>query len=362
MKVGIIARGLTPGGVGRFLRNILREFDRRKDFDFYLIYNQKEFFENENFSRIKKIFIQSENKFKFDYLDSRKKIKELDLDCVIYPKNIIPFTHFGLKCKKYVVVHDLGYFEKKFNAYPFFDTLFMKTFMEQSCKKADLIFAVSEYTKKDIIEKFKISNGKIKVINEGAEKSFSIVDDEKKLNAVTEKFSIKKPFILYSGRSDRKNVWRVMTSFNALKTKIPHTLCLNGRKNKIPKEILRYIEDNLKDRVNLLDFVSEEDLINLYNSADLYLYPSLYEGFGLPILEAQACGCPVLTSNVTSCPEVAGKGALIIDPYSEEELKNGILKMIQNQSFRQKLIKKGFENLNRYSWGKTADKILEGLT
>lgn len=360
-KVGILARGITNGGVGRFVKNILNEFDKRKDFEFYLICNQKKI-KNLKYKNIKTIFISQKNKLKFDYIDSYNKIKELKLDIVIYPKNIIPNRHFNLKCKKINIVHDLGYFEKSLNAYPFLDTLFMKTFMKQSCKKSDLIFAVSESTKEDIISRFKINENKIKVIYEGIENNFKLIKNKKELTKTLNKLNIKKPFIFYSGEiTPRKNIWRILKSFNSLKNKIPHNLYITGGKIKDSKEVLYYINKMLRGRVKILGYVSEIELVNLYNLADLYLYPSLYEGFGLPILEAQACGCPVLTSNKTSCPEVAGKGALIINPYSEKEIEEGILKILNDKKHKERLIKKGFENVKRFSWGKTVDKILEEL-
>jgi glycosyltransferase involved in cell wall biosynthesis len=124
--------------------------------------------------------------------------------------------------------------------------------------------------------------------------------------------------------------------------------------------VSKYIKENdLDRRVIKIGFVDEDDLPKIYNLADLLLFPSLYEGFGLPILEAQACGCPVLTSNVTSCPEVAGDGAHIVDPYSVDEIRDGILKIIKDNNYKEQLIKKGFENIKRFSWEKSARKILE---
>lgn len=360
-KIGIIARGITKGGVGRFIKNILLEFDKRKDFDFYLLYNQKEF-DNEKYVNIKKVFINSKNKLKFDYIDSYNKIKELKLNSIIYPKNIIPLTHFKLKCKKYNIILDLGYFEKKLHAYPFLDTLFMKTFMKKSCQKADKIFAISESTKKDIVRRFKINKKKIKVIPLAAEDDFKQIKNKKKLNKTIKKYGLKFPFLLYSGGAKpRKNLLRILKSFKKIKDDLPHNIYITGGSVKKVKKVISYIEKNLKNRVKILGYVSENDLINLYNLADLYLYPSLYEGFGLPILEAQACGCPVLTSNVTSCPEVAGKGALIVNPYSEREIGAGILKILNNKKYKKEVVRRGYENIKRFSWKKTADKILEGL-
>ena len=105
--------------------------------------------------------------------------------------------------------------------------------------------------------------------------------------------------------------------------------------------------------------MSEEELVGMYSLADLFVFPSLYEGFGLPILEAQACGCSVLTSNVTSCPEIAGEGAYMIDPYSERKIKKGILKILSNKKYRKELVEKGFINAKKYSWKKTTKEILE---
>jgi glycosyltransferase involved in cell wall biosynthesis len=110
-----------------------------------------------------------------------------------------------------------------------------------------------------------------------------------------------------------------------------------------------------------LGYVPEEDLIALYSAADLFIYLSLYEGFGLPILEAQACGCPVLTSDITSCPEVAGDGAHLVDPYSVEEIKDGIEQILMNDEYRQALIKKGNKNVKKFSWAATAHKIIKAI-
>ena len=96
----------------------------------------------------------------------------------------------------------------------------------------------------------------------------------------------------------------------------------------------------------------------MYSLADLYIYPSLYEGFGLPILEAQACGCPVLASNVSSCPEIAGESAHVVNPYSVDEIQEGILKILKNKRYKKDLIKKGYKNIKKYDWKKTADKLL----
>ncbi|MFW6025682.1 MAG: glycosyltransferase family 4 protein [Candidatus Woesearchaeota archaeon] len=164
------------------------------------------------------------------------------------------------------------------------------------------------------------------------------------------KYSINKPFIFYVGSDvGRKNIKRLAKSFNSIEKQIPHELILAGN-------IRRQYNSQ---RIKKIGYVNNEDLVQLYNQADLYVYPSLYEGFGLPILEAQACGCPVLTSNVTSMPEVAGYGAHIVNPYSEKEIAEGMEKILNDKKYREELIKKGFENVKRFSWEKTARDILK---
>jgi glycosyltransferase involved in cell wall biosynthesis len=139
-----------------------------------------------------------------------------------------------------------------------------------------------------------------------------------------------------------------------------HDLVITGDSIWGENEIQKYINGNqLRERVKILGYVPEEDLIALYSAADLFIYLSLYEGFGLPILEAQACGCPVLTSDITSCPEVAGDGAHLVDPYSVAEISDGIKEILLNEKYRQAIIKKGNENVKKFFWQKTAKSILK---
>jgi glycosyltransferase involved in cell wall biosynthesis len=113
-----------------------------------------------------------------------------------------------------------------------------------------------------------------------------------------------------------------------------------------------------RDKIIFTDFVSEEDLVLLYNCADVFLYPSLYEGFGIPLLEAMACGVPVITSNTTSIPEVVGDAALLINPRDGEELKKALLSLLNDEKLRKELINRGFEQVRKFSWRKTAEDTL----
>ncbi len=361
-KVGFVVRGLTQGGVRRFVVNVLSEIDKTEHSDtfFHLIHDEPDF--KEKFENIKNHYVKTDNKLLFDYLYSLNVLRKLKLDVLIYPKNVIPVPHFLFRAKKINIIHDLGYFETSIEAYPFLDTLFMKAFMKMSCKFSDITFAVSNATKKDIIKRFGVRKNKIVVINEGVEDNFKIIEDKERLGSTLKKYKLNEKFLFYAGSvSPRKNLMRVLEAFDKVKDEIPHSLVITGNKAWGKDKLEDYVKENLEGRVKRLGFVSEDELVDLYNLAHGYVFPSLYEGFGLPILEAQKCGCPVLTSNATSCPEVAGDGAIIVDPYSVDDIADGVIKLTKDEKKRKELIKKGFENIKRYSWSKTTETILDSL-
>jgi glycosyltransferase involved in cell wall biosynthesis len=358
-RIGFIARGLTKGGVTRLINNLLKEFDLNENYVFYLFTDEESYLNR--FKNIKVVYIKKSNKLFWDYFFCFNALRKNNVDYVIYPKNIIPLTHSIFGFKKYNIVNDLGYFKKDLNAYKFWDTLYMKSLMKLSCKISDKTISISKSTKKDLIEILKINPNKIQTVYLAVEDDFKIIRSPKKIEKIKKKYKLNQPFIFYCGSiSPRKNILRMLEAFNEIKDKIPHNFYLTGNAEWKMSIVSKYIKENdLYKRVIKIGFVDEDDLPKIYNLADLLLFPSLYEGFGLPILEAQACGCPVLTSNVTSCPEVAGDGAHIVDPYSVDEIRDGILKIIEDNDYKEQLIQKGFENIKRFSWEKSARKILE---
>lgn len=361
-KICFIARGLNDGGVQRMILNLLKEFENYQQDSFYVLTDREDFMDK--FKKLKIVYIKNKNKIFWDYFQSLPVIKKIKPDCIIYPKNIIPLTHLLLPAKKINVIHDLGYFEKNLNAYKTLDTIYMKTFMKLSCQIANKTIAVSEFTKKDIINRLNINSKKITTILEAVEEEFKQIKDKNMLQKVIKKYDLKLPFIFYCGSlSPRKNLIRSLKAFNKIKDKIPHNFYLTGNTKWAEDKTLEFINknENLSKRVKILGYLPNQELVVLYNLADFLLFPSLYEGFGLPILEAQACGCPVLTSNATSCPEVADDSAHLVDPYSIDDIKNGILKISKDKNYKKELIKKGFENVKRFSWEKTAQGFLKEI-
>ncbi len=232
-------------------------------------------------------------------------------------------------------------------------------------KNSDLIITDSESSKKDIAKIVGYETSGIKVIYLAAAKHFRQITEEKK-KEVVRKFSLPDKFALYVGDvTPNKNLPRLIEAINNTN----YSLVIVGQAFKNTQ----YDADNLwnkdlkkaqelaskNNKVISLGFVDDEDLVAIYNVATVLVMPSLYEGFGLPILEAMQSGCPVITSKLGSLAEVAGDGACYVDPLSTDSIKAGLSGVIEDEKFRENLIKQGFENVKKFSWEKTAKETYD---
>jgi glycosyltransferase involved in cell wall biosynthesis len=228
------------------------------------------------------------------------------------------------------------------------------------------LFAISKATQADTIRYTGISADRVPVIYPGVEDYFQPVAKDKARAWCLAHYGIDFPFALYTGGfADRKNLPRLLQAFNRVRDMIGNhlKLVITGKLNG-NSELFRWLQDDHPAMTMQLGRVPEMDLKNLYSAAELAVYPSLYEGFGLPIIEAQACGVPVVTSNVTSMPEVAGGAAILVDPTDEEALAEAMFIGLTDQALRKNLVKEGLVNARRYTWSKGArqlQKLLEHL-
>lgn len=233
------------------------------------------------------------------------------------------------------------------------------------CKRAAFFLTISQFTKQEMVDVLKIRAERIYVVPCAASPCFAPVTDDTQKNAVRERYRLPQKFLLFVGNSNpRKNLKRIIQAFDILKKKekIPHQLIIAGEQGwKFkPAEVLRTVQH--PEEIRFVGFVPDEDMPTLYSMAELFLFPTLYEGFGIPVLEAQMCGVPVLTSDGSCMREVGGEGAVYVDPYNETAIAEGIRKVLQNPKFTQKMIEKGFKNAARFSWDSSAqllNKIVE---
>jgi len=236
--------------------------------------------------------------------------------------------------------------------------LYYGTILKNMLNKSDCVVTISESTKKDIIRHMQIAENKIKIIYPGLNPHIHKIQD---YNAALEKYNISGEFILYLGTLEpRKNIPVLLEAFSLLKKDgFNEKLVLAGRKGWLFDEIFKTIKRlHLEKDVIFTDYVEEKYVSQLYSAAKLFVYPSLYEGFGMPILEAMACGCPVITSNTSSLPEAGGNAVLYFDPKNPKNIFEQMKKALLSEKLRKDMIKKGVMHASQFSWEKSAREII----
>lgn len=263
----------------------------------------------------------------------------------------------GVKGKKVTIIHDMAY-----KACP--ETVRLKTRLwleltvKNSCKRADKIITVSEFSKREIIKYLGINEDKIVVMPNGVDLSSyhtDFTDDE--ISAIKEKYGIQSEYLLFIGTLEpRKNIVRIIKAYSLLvksNQNVPK-LVIAGRKGWMYEEIFRIIvTENIEEHVIFTGYVDSCDIPKLLFGAEIFLFPTIYEGFGMPVLEAMACGTAVITSNITSLPEIVGDAGYLVNPLSESEIKNAIQKILLDDKLKMELVTKGLERVQLYSWKKS---------
>lgn len=267
-------------------------------------------------------------------------------------------------CKFVVTIHDLVqlHFPHQYQILPGQAMGDYRRRVTWAAKKATLIITPSESSKLDIIDLLGCSSEKVRVIPYGRDERFRPLDKQECVRRVRRKFpDIQNEFILYVGDlSYRKNIDRVLEAFgrmeHSLRTSVDLVLVHN--ENVIVDLAPQTKELGLDGKLICLENVSD-GLVDLYNAAQVFVFPSLYEGFGLPPLEAMACGTPVITSSVSSLPEVAGDAAVLVDPYNVEEIAQALCGVLNSEQFKISLRERGLERAQKFSWDKVARQTLE---
>lgn len=263
------------------------------------------------------------------------------------------------RVKSVFTVHDL-IFRFHPETHKALNRWFLSFMMPRFLQAADAVIAVSECTKRDIVRLYGLDEGKIRVIYEGVNPSFRPVQPEV-IKRVRQKHGIQQGYILcVSTIEPRKNLGSLLEAYRALKDQgTENKLVIVGKKGWLYEGFFRRLRElGLEDEVIFPGFVPDEELPAVYSAADLFVFPSLYEGFGLPVLEAMACGAPVITSNTSSLPEVAGEAALLVHPTSIEELAGAMRRVLEKEELREELRAKGPKQAARFSWESAARETL----
>lgn len=347
-RTALVIRGINEGGgVARFVKNLLGNlnFSNRK---YTLVVDSG--FDTSSYSNLQVKVIAAPNKLIWDMYKSVQYLRSEKFDEIYYFKNIIPITHFLVPGKKNIIVHDLAYYHKSFQVYPLLDTIYMRCQFPFSIRHSNRIYSVSHYTKADILSRFSQARDRVVVCSEALEGEF--VDVGKCKNQWRYDFK-KRGYIFYAGSfNPRKNIPRFIRVFEKLRGRgLNVELVMTGSRGIGARKVWTAIErSSAKRHIHVLGKVSDHELKELYTFAQVFVYPSLFEGFGLPILEAMALGCPVVCSQATSCPEVGGDAAIYFDPNSIEDMCKKIEIVVNDTALQETQIKKGYKNLKRFSW------------
>ncbi len=360
MNIAIALRAYDRfGGIGIYSRNIVKHLLKIDKINHYIFfYNDKKhigtYNNNENVSEI---FLPPANAFFWDQWELLKALNKFSIDLVFNTKFTVPlFT----KAKTIMALHGSSWYTNP-EFYNKFDILYVHAMMPAYCRKANFLISNSSLTTKDYIKYLHVTQEKIATVPLAAGEEFVPINDQQVLAEIQTKYRLPENFILTvtSYEEKRKNFKTLLKAFENCRKKIDLDLVVVG------KNCNRYISDfNLEER-GLLDnihfpgWVDQSDLPAIYNLAKAYIFPSVYEEFGIPVLEAMACGCPVIASNTGAIPEIAGGAALLCDPFDDEQFSKGICDIISSKQVEQNYRNKGIEKVKNFSWFRTAKETLE---
>jgi glycosyltransferase involved in cell wall biosynthesis len=360
MRVGIDARLVyySQAGIGQYILHLVNGLARvDTESEYVLLQSRKDdttILEKPNFRRIS---LWTPSHHRLERYSLNVELMRLGLDVLHSPDFIPPHRP---SCKSVITVHDLA-----FLLYPHFLTKESARYyghIDQAVRWTDHIIAVSESTKRDTIQHLGVPQDKITVVYEAANPIFGPVDRDEARKEVRNRHGVDGPFVLFvSTIEPRKNVptllraiWQLRESYKA-----DVRLVVAGGKGWLFEDAFAVVEDlQLDGTVHFVGRVSSEDLLYLYNAAEMLAHPAFYEGFGLPPLEAMVCGLPVIVSDVASLPEVVGDAGMLIDPHDVDELTVALWRVLTDSELRQEMRDKGLRQAERFSWERAARETL----
>jgi len=369
MRIAFDIRGVdgARGGKGIWTANVLKSILNQDSENEYFLYtnrvdeNEYQFLPNINVKRI------PGGGFLWHWRFYKMLIADKIGVLIATESYIVPFLHDPKKLNVAMVVHDLVAFKspaKHQKKATFIERITLK----QAVKKSRWIFTVSEYTKKDLTQRYpNLGLGeKTKVVYAGVRDIFSRKMDANKIVSIQRRYNLDPDYIMMAGTLEpRKNILGALEAYSLLspKNQQRYRFVIVGKRGWYYKQIFQKVKNlNLMLRVKFLEYIPDDDLVTLMQGAKLFLFPSFYEGFGLPILEAMQCGVPVLASRVTSIPELGVDAVHYADPDDAVDIADGITQLLENEEYRMQLKQKGFDQVKNFSWGKTAQIILNDIS
>jgi glycosyltransferase involved in cell wall biosynthesis len=360
MRIAIDARKLRDFGIGTYIRNILTGLSRLDRETEYVVLCRPDDVESgdvlgRNFRMVPEpapLYSVSEQ-FRIPMALAREHVQMLHEPHYVLPPLV--------RCRSVVTIHDCIHLMFPQYLPSRLAYVYAKGSMWSAARKATRILTVSEASKRDILRFFDVRPEKVAVIYNAIDERFLAPADPARVDQARQRYQLDHPFVLYVGNiKPHKNIERLIDAFGRARPNCPDRLKLiiiGDEISKYPALRQSVHKHKLDKHVRFLGFQPAETLSAFYHLADAFIFPSLYEGFGLPPLEAMACGTPVVTSNVSSLPEIAGGAALLVDPYDVDAIAAGICQAVMDQPVRQDLIARGRERARSFSWEQSVRHI-----
>ncbi len=371
MIIAIDARSLegSKTGINRYLSSLLKCWKKNKEHKFILYFKDEipgsDLLKSDNFElKLLKNPLKFSSNFFFQHFLLPYYLKKNKADFFFSPFYLKPIY---CPVKSSVVLHDISY-EAHPEWFDFKSKIILKLLSKFSAKTTNLIFTVSNYSKSEIVKYYNINPDKITVTHLGVDEGFVKIVDEEKIRVLKEKYSIKDKFILSVGSMfNRRHIPEIIEAFKKMANKYKdYQLLIIGRNHTHPfidiNSKIKTANNNLGRKAIIhLDFVEEEELLLFYSSCDTSIYLSDYEGFGLPVIEAQFFGKPVITSYNSSLIEVGGDSVEFVKNNNVEGIYDSLEKLISDEGCKNKLVELSGENVERFSWERCAEKTLEKI-
>jgi glycosyltransferase involved in cell wall biosynthesis len=362
MRIAIDARKLHDFGIGTYIRNLLRYLARiDQDTEYVLLCSRADLNVVGQLGPNFRVVIESSPNYSFR--------EQLHVPYLLLRErpDVFHATHYVLPpavpCRCVVTIHDCihlwfpQYLPSR-AAYAY-----AKTAMWSAAKRSDRILTVSESSKRDILHFFNVSPEKIVVIYNAIDERFGVPPNEEDMARMRVRYQLDHGFVLYAGNiKPHKNLVRLIEAFDGVRKEgfdEVKLLIIGDEISKLPALRHAVHRHKLHKHVRFLGFVPDETLAILYRLAEVFVFPSLYEGFGLPPLEAMASGTPVVTSNLSSLPEVVGDAAILVDPYDADSIKDGITRVLRDRLLREQLRQRGLARARDFSWERSVARTRE---
>ena len=362
MRIGIDARKLHDFGIGTYIRNLLRQLARLDhDTEFVLFCRPEDAGTLGSLgANFRPVVERAGNYSAAEQIHIPLAVKRERVTLFHAPHYVLPVL---VPCPSVVTIHDCIHLMFPQYLPNRLALAYARTSIALAARRATRIMTVSETSKRDIIKFFGTPPSKIDVIYNAYDDRFGIVPPEEDLERVRERFQLHDPFVLYAGNvKPHKNLERLIDAFHLVRQRGLPNLKLVLIGDEISKyAVLRRAvhRHQLHKYVRFLGYLPEDTLAHMYRLASVFVFPSLYEGFGLPPLEAMASGTPVVTSNVSSLPEVAGDAALLVDPYDPSAIADGIHRVLTDDALRATMRVKGLARAHQFSWETSVRRVHE---